>query len=94
MKRRLWIVAVLLVLAVFAAFVWPTRYHYFELKRGEGVSFVMRADRFSDKTWILTPGGWKSNTPPPPPPRTVFDDLPPPQPVSPNSTPGFIPDNR
>jgi hypothetical protein len=77
MKRRLWTAAALLVFVIFVAFVWPTRYHYFELKRGEGVALVMRADRFSEKTWLLTPSGWKSNNLPPP----VPDNLPPPEPM-------------
>jgi hypothetical protein len=42
---------------LFSAFVWPTRYRYEALKTADE-TITIRVDRFSDKTWMLLPGGW------------------------------------
>lgn len=51
------ITVVVLLLALLALFVWPTRFRYETLKLGDN-SFRIRVDRLSDKTWRLTRSGW------------------------------------
>ena len=66
----------LVVLVLLAVFVWPTRYRYESLKSGER-TITMRTDRFSDKTWMLLPGGWIQQSKPTskPMPRFLFTKL-------------------
>jgi hypothetical protein len=51
--ERIWRQGVaLMVLALLAVFVWPTRYKYESLKMGAN-TVTIRTDRFSDRTWML-----------------------------------------
>ncbi|MGB8496352.1 MAG: hypothetical protein WCE53_18290 [Candidatus Acidiferrum sp.] len=61
----------LVVLVLLAVFVWPTRYRYESLKSGER-TITMRTDRFSDKTWMLLPGGWIQQSKPTSKPMPEF----------------------
>jgi len=56
-------VVMLAVVALLAVFVWPTRYRYESLKMGTN-TVTIRADRFSDNTWMLAGGGWISTKKP------------------------------
>jgi hypothetical protein len=55
-KSVLTILSVLCLFA-FAAFVWPTRYKYYDLKFQNG-SLTIRESRFTGGTWRLTTSGW------------------------------------
>jgi hypothetical protein len=52
-----------------AVFIWPTRYMYTHMSLENGVSLLVRVDRFTGKTeWFIpntTYGGWKSVSPTP-----------------------------
>ena len=52
---------VIVGVALFAVYVWPTRYIYGSEKTGE-YTHVVRIDRFSDRVWFLSPEGWKERT--------------------------------
>src|SRR5579859_1614827 len=52
------LVITLIIVALFAVYVWPTRYIYTSEKIGE-YTHVIRIDRFSDRAWVLTPQGWR-----------------------------------
>jgi hypothetical protein len=55
------IIVVIVVVALFATYVWPTRYIYGSEKTGEN-THVIRIDRFSERVWILTAKGWKERS--------------------------------
>jgi len=48
----------LVVVTLFAAFVWPTRYRYSEMRLRDNV-LPVRIDRISGRTEVLYPYGWK-----------------------------------
>ena len=56
----------LVVLALFAIYVWPTRYSYDHMRMGQR-ELVVRIDRFSGVTEILYPDGWRVAAPTPKP---------------------------
>src|SRR6185312_229116 len=63
LQRTLAIVStgvVTILLALVVVFVWPTRYRYVVMRTANN-SLTMRIDRFSDRTWVLTPAGWISS---------------------------------
>jgi len=51
--------AVAISLAVFAVFVWPTRYRDFRLQGGPRSNLGARQDRFTGVVSVLTPAGWQ-----------------------------------
>lgn len=50
-------IVLLLAVAVFAVFVWPTRYRYDHMKLGDN-NYPVRANRLTGKTEVLAQGGW------------------------------------
>lgn len=50
--------AVLLLLGLFAFYVWPTMYRYDHMGRGSGYTYPVRIHRVSGKAEMLTPYGW------------------------------------
>ena len=58
MKRQLGFVATVLLLLLFAGYVWPTRYEHY--KAG---SVNIRVNRFNGATDKLTVAGWQASDP-------------------------------
>ncbi|MGH9705133.1 MAG: GGDEF domain-containing protein [Candidatus Acidiferrales bacterium] len=52
------VLTVVLAVALFAWFIWPTRYRYDHIKMGS-YTFPVRIDRLSGRTEALYPGGWR-----------------------------------
>lgn len=49
------------ILVVLAVFIWPTRYKYDQIKMGHpAYEAPVRIDRFTGKTEILFPEGWRT----------------------------------
>jgi len=46
-------------LLIFAVLVWPTYYRHDHIDMGAGRSFPVREDRFTGRTEILYPDGWR-----------------------------------
>ncbi len=55
--KKLAIVALLVVAAVFGAFVWPTQWRYETLRTSDGDRMI-RINRFDSTTQRLTQYGW------------------------------------
>lgn len=55
----IWKVVVMIVLILFAAFVWPTRYSHYKANvwGGSGAELI-KMDRITGKTWFLAEEGW------------------------------------
>ena len=64
MTRVLATAGVFLVL-VLAWFVWPTPYHYFPFHSGgpTAATTTIRVNRFTGRTAVLTPRGWRDMPP-------------------------------
>lgn len=61
-KRVAWIIGVALACvttAGIAFFIWPTPYSYDSISFGPSVKYPVRMNRFTGKTEILYPSGWK-----------------------------------
>ncbi len=59
--KNIILVIALAIVALFAIYVWPTRFIYSTEKAGE-YTHVVRIDRFSDRVWVLSPEGWKERS--------------------------------
>lgn len=91
--RRLTISAILfIIIALFAIYVWPTRYMYMYFSNEQ---IPVRLDRFTDKAeWLLPDQGWVNMNPKP---KTIADPAIAPSPINPFDkfsnypTPSFMP---